>query len=50
MTQEEVDEDEEMWYSWEEADYENNKLFYEYDLSYLEELCQREPMKMKERV
>lgn len=43
MTQEEIDAVEgEYWYCWEEADYMENKLFYEYDgstmLRSLEEL------------
>lgn len=42
MTQEELDEDEERWYCWEEQDWSENKLFYEYDLEYLEELPTKE--------
>lgn len=38
MTQEEIDEDEERWYCWEEADWSENKLFYEHDLEHLEEI------------
>ena len=44
MTQEEVDEDEDRWYCWEEADWSENKLFYECGLEYLEELPQKEKM------
>ena len=43
MTQEEIDED--YWYCWEEADWEINRLFYENDLEWMEEL----PMKEKHR-
>lgn len=42
MTQEEIDEDEDRWFCWEEAEWEQNKLFYEYDLEHLEELPQKE--------
>jgi hypothetical protein len=42
VTQEEIDEDEERWYCWEEQDWSENKLFYEYDLEYLEELPTKE--------
>ena len=44
MTQEEIDEDEERWYCWEEQDWSENKLFYENDLEPLEELPQKEKM------
>ena len=44
MTQEEIDEDEQHWYCWEEDDWEQNRLFYEYDLEYLEELPMKEKM------
>lgn len=40
MTQEEIDED--YWYCWDEADYMENRLFYEYDLAHLEELPTRD--------
>jgi hypothetical protein len=46
VTQEEIDEDEDdTWYCWEEQDFMENKLFYENDLEYLEEL----PIKEKHR-
>lgn len=48
MTQEEIDEDEDRWYCWDEVDYMENKLFYEYDLEHLEELRQRERHPSKE--
>lgn len=44
MTQEELDTDESYWYCWEEQDWSENKLFYEYDLEHLEELPTKEKM------
>lgn len=35
---------EEYWHSWEEQDWSENKLFYENDLSHLEELPTKEKM------
>lgn len=49
MTQEENDEDEDYLFCWDEADWENNKLFYENDLEWMEELCWRERHPMKEK-
>lgn len=50
MTQEEVDEDEDRWYCWEEADYMENRVFYDNDLEHLEEMSQRERHPQKEKI
>jgi len=50
MTQEEIDEDEERWYCWEEQDWSENKLFYKYDLEHLEGLNKRERHPTKEKM
>jgi hypothetical protein len=49
MTQEEIDEDEDMYYCWEEQVWLENRLFYEYDLEHLEELNKRERHPTKEK-
>lgn len=45
MIQEEIEEDEDdTWYCWEGQDWEENKLFYENGLEYLEDLPTKEKM------
>lgn len=44
MSEEPEDTDEDEWYNWEEQDWVENKLFYENDLSHLEELPTKEKM------
>lgn len=50
MTQEKLDGDEYYWFCWEEEDWEQNKLFYEYNLEHLEELSKRERHTVKEKM
>jgi len=51
MKQEElVGDEDDIYFNWEEAEWEENKLFYEYDLEHLEELSKREGHTVKEKM